>query len=125
MLSRAEKPGRPSKLFDFGGEGEAGRDDKEIKRLHPEMVARRKGNLRLLVPQDESKHAHQPVERGLAPLGPGGEQYFGVGLGVEAVPRRSELFPQFEVVVDLAIVDDPIAAVDIGHRLQEPRPTDR
>ena len=34
------------------------------------------------------------------------------------MPCRPKFLAQFEVIVDLAVVDDPITAVGVGHRLQ-------
>ena len=74
-------------------------------------------NLRGLIPYDEGEHADEPVERRLAPLRVGSQQHLGIGVGAETVPGRLKLVAQLEVVVDLAVVDDPVAAVGVGHRL--------
>ena len=97
----------------------------EVKRLDAEAVAGGERHLSLGVPQDEGEHADEPVERRLAPLRVGGKQNFGVRLGTEAMARRGKLVAQLEVIVDLAIKGEPVAAVGIMPSAAPRRPTDR
>ena len=52
-----------------------------------------------------------------APLFVGVDDGFGVGVGAEEVAARDELAAQLDVVVDLAVEDDPDGLVLVGHRL--------
>jgi len=44
--------------------------------------------------------------------------HLGVGVGMEAVTFGKQLFAELDVVVDLAVEDDPERAVLAGHRLE-------
>ena len=88
------------------------------QRLDPERVARAERRPGLGVPDDEREHAAQPVDDVLAPQVVAGDDRLGVALGRERRrPRRRARLAQLQVVVDLAVEDDPVAAVGVGHRL--------
>ena len=92
-------------------EEEAAAVERVVERLHAEPVPRREEPPLPAVPDGERPHAVEPRDGLLAPLDEGGEQDLRVGAGAEAVASSLELGPQFAVVVDLAVVDEPVAAV--------------
>ena len=69
------------------------------------------------VPDDEREHARAAAGRRPRPTVVAGDDRLGVALGGEACALGGQLGPQLEVVVDLAVEDDPVAAVRVGHRL--------
>jgi hypothetical protein len=73
--------------------------------------------LALPIPDRERKVAVEPVERRCAPFLERGEEHLGVTRCVEARTTRAQLFSQLDMVVDLAVVNDPEAAVCARHRL--------
>ena len=98
----------------LGREVEDAVNDRVVERLDPEAVPRGEQRLSLLVPEREREHPAQPLEAGLAPLAVGAQDHLGVGARVEAV--LAEEPAQLDVVVDLAVVGDPVAGA-VGHRL--------
>src|SRR5262245_57265461 len=48
----------------------------------------------------------------------GREQDFRVGLRAEDLTETRQFTPQFEIVVDLAVKDEPEICIGISHRLQ-------
>ena len=89
----------------------------DIERLDAERVACGKDRLLGCVPYNEGEHADETAEGGRAPLRQRSEQHLGIGLAAEEMSGRLELVAQLDVVVDLTIVDDPVALIGIGHRL--------
>ena len=75
-------------------------------------------------PQRQRPLALQALESGLAPGTPGLHDHFGVAARAEAMAERRQLGPQFDIVEDLAVEDDPRRAVDIGQRLPAAIPVD-
>ena len=71
-----------------------------------------------LVPDQEREHAEEAMKAVFAPLPIGREQDLAVGVRRELVPFGPQLVPQLEVVVDLAVEDEMVAAGCVGHRLQ-------
>ena len=87
------------------------------QRLDAEGVAGAEDGLLLGVPDEEGEHAAQPVDDVLAPQVVAGDDRLGVALGREGRALGGQLRPQLQVVVDLAVEDDPVPAVGVGHRL--------
>src|SRR6185369_10439411 len=81
------------------------------QRLLADAIAREKQLLRALVPDREGKHATQVVRTISAKLIVRVHNRFGVAVGVESVAQLLEFFAQLEIVVDLAVEDDPRAAI--------------
>jgi hypothetical protein len=59
-----------------------------------------------LVPEREGEHAAQVLGAVFAVLLIEVQNDLDVGRGLEAVPRRDQLPPQFRAVVDLAVADE-------------------
>ncbi len=92
--------------------------DRIVQGLHPKGVARGEQLPPPDVQHDEGVHAIQPVQRRLAPGLPRGQQDLGVGVGEEPTAvTPPEFLPQFDVVVDLAVVRHRKPAVGGQHRL--------
>src|ERR1700754_425033 len=87
------------------------------QRLLPDPVAREKQLLGPLVPDRKRKHAAQVLRTINAPLIVSMNDRFGVAVGVELVTELFQLLAQFEVVVDLAVEDDPRGTVLVVNRL--------
>ena len=95
-----------------------------VKRLYPEAVAREKQRLRLLVPQREGEHAAEALHARLAPLLPRVNDDFGVAARMEPVTGGREFRDQRLIVVDLAVEDDADRAVLVVQRLLARREID-
>ena len=110
--------GEHRELFDLGGEREEpGGREPVIERLDPEPVACGEDHPGLAVVDHEREHAIEPVHAVAPPLGVGVEEDLGVRTGVKYVTGGLELGAELAVVVDLAVVDDPVAVVGRAHRL--------
>ena len=70
-----------------------------------------------VVPDRDGVHAFEPEPGIVTPVDEAREQRFGVALRPEREPGRGELGAQVEVVVDLAVEDDRVAAILRGDRL--------
>src|SRR5262249_15012371 len=108
---------RLQQRLDLGRERDsvAGLDD--IERLDPEAVTGEHKPPTGSVPHRLRPHAVEALEATGAPLAVGGERYLGVARAGEAVAARRELVAELHVVVDLAVVHDPVAAVRRTQRL--------
>ena len=119
LVVEASLPAREHReLLDLGGEREAspGREP-VVERLDAEPVAGSEDRPGLPVEENEREHAVEPGEAVAAPLGVGVEHHLRVGAGGEGVPGGFELVPELAVVVDLAVVHDPVPAVGRAHGL--------
>ena len=87
------------------------------ERLDAEAVARREEALAPRVPQGEGPHAVEALHAVFAPLFVGVQHDLGVAARGEDVAARAQLGGEFEVVVDLAVEDQPQRAVLIAHGL--------
>ena len=85
-----------------------------IEGFDPKSIAGAKELLAQLVPDRERKHAAQMIHTIGAPLAISGENYLGIGSRFEVC--GAEFLTQFNVVVDFAVVGNPIAG-HVGHRL--------
>ncbi len=103
--------------FDFGGEGEQPSVPEIVERLDAQPVARAEQGAGVLVPQREGKHPPKTLDAVGAELLVGVDHGFGIAGGAIAVPGLFQLRAYGRVVEDLAVVDDPQAAVLVGHRL--------
>jgi hypothetical protein len=72
--------------------------------------------LAVLVPQGESEHADETVERHRAPRLDRLEKNFSVAMGGERVAAAFEVAPDFSEVVDLSVVDqqEPPRSIQYG-----------
>ncbi len=70
-----------------------------------------------LVPDGECKHAAQLLDAVLTALLVEMNDDLGVGLRLENVALAAKRAPQFLIVINLAVEDDPDASVLIGKRL--------
>ena len=103
--------------FQLAGEVEAGARLRVVKRLLAEAIAHQQDLLLLRIPDAVREHAAQLVQAVGAFLFIEVDDGFGVAVGAEAMALGDELLAQFLVVVDLAVEDDPDAAVFVGDRL--------
>ena len=109
---RAARLERP----DLGGEAEDAPLVGVVERLDPERVAGEEERPLPLVPEGEGEHAAEAREHRRAVSRVEGEEDLGVALRPPRV--AGELVAQGAEVVDLAVQDDPVAAVRRGHRLR-------
>ncbi len=103
--------------LDFGGEQQPVSGDGPVQRLHAEPIAGEQQPPPWRVPERKRKHAAEPVHAVVTPLLVGMHDRLGVRPGPIAVPRGFEHRPHGSVVVDLAVVRDPDAAVLVRQRL--------
>ena len=110
-------PGELNERLDLRTEYERVRAHGEEQRLLAEGVAREHEPLRFLVPEREGEHAAKPADRLEVPGAEGLDKDFGVGGGAETVAEGKQLFAELDIVIDLAVEDDGVAAVRAPHRL--------
>jgi len=82
-----------------------------------EAIAREDEDACFAIVERESETAVEAGKATLAPEGPRLEQDLGVGARSEHAPPCLELCPQLQVVVDLAVVAEPVALALVAHRL--------
>jgi hypothetical protein len=63
----------------------------------------------LSVPEGEDKHAAKLMQAPLTPVRIGFKDHFGVGIAAKVQSRLLELGANLAEVVDLSVVDDPVA----------------
>src|SRR5205085_526446 len=83
-----------------------------------DAVAGEKQLLSSFVPNRERKHPAQVFWTVCAELIVSVNDGFGVAVGVKGMAQFFQLRPQFEIVVDLAVENDPRAAVLVVNRLR-------
>src|SRR4026209_1640904 len=88
-----------------------------IQRLDPEAVAPQEQLLASHIPNREREHAAEVIDEMLAVILVEMDQAFGIRAGAEHVAAAFECVTQLSVVVDLAVEDDPDAAIFIRDRL--------
>ena len=71
----------------------------------------------LSVPEGEGKHAAKLMQAPLTPVPIGFEDHLGVGIAAKVQSRLLELRANLAEVVDLSVVDDPVAGCGIVHGL--------
>src|SRR5215472_486866 len=91
--------------------------DAVVERLDAERVPGAEQLAGPRVPDGERVHAAEPVHDLLAHPGVGLEQHLGVAAGPQRDPLIAQLLAKLDVVVDLPVVDHPVAAVRGAHRL--------
>jgi hypothetical protein len=83
--------------------------DQVVEGLDAVRVPRAERPLRQPVPDDESEHAAQPVDRARAPVVVGRHDHLGVAGGGElSAVLAGQLLPQLDVVVDLPVEGDHV-----------------
>ena len=113
-LGQAERARQLQQALLLAPERHAGRSGGEEQRLDAERVAGAEQHPLLGVPDEEREHPAQPGHRGRAPVVVGGDDRLGVALGRERRPvLAGQLLAQLEVVVDLAVEHDRVAAVGV------------
>ena len=88
-----------------------------VERLLAEAVAGEHQPVAIRVPDGGREHPAHVGRELLAVLLIQVRQHLGVALGREMMPLALELLAQFHVVVDLAVLADPDAAILVGQRL--------
>src|ERR671913_314111 len=89
-----------------------------------DAIAGEKQFLRSFVPDREGKHAAQVFRTVNAILIVSVNDRFRIAVGVKGVTKLFQLLAQLEIVVDLAVEDDPGAAIVIVDRLLPALPID-
>src|SRR4029079_1244137 len=92
------------KSLHFGSEVKGIAHDGVVERLDAETVAGAEETLIRFVPKSESEHAAQMVDTIRTPSLIGSQNNFGVRSGLELL--ASKFIPEFNVVVDFAVVGD-------------------
>ncbi|EKD38667.1 MAG: hypothetical protein ACD_75C00651G0002 [uncultured bacterium] len=105
------------KRVNFRGEEKSARDLSIIEGLLADPVTGQKQIPVFAVPNGKSEHAPQIGDTFRAVLFVEVEDCFGIGLGMKLVATSHQIFPQFQVVIDFAIEDNPQCSVFIGHGL--------
>src|SRR5690606_13591891 len=88
-----------------------------VERFDAEAIARDEHLALRSIVDGEGEHAAQLGEHALPPLAVGGEQPFGDRARAKGASARLELFAELDVVVDLPVEDDGVAALGIDHGL--------
>src|SRR5215469_10790435 len=91
--------------------------DAVVERLDAERVPGAEQLAGPGVPDGERVHAAEAVHDLLAHPGVGLEQHLGVAAGPQRDPLIAQFLAKLDVVVDLPVVDHPVAAVGGAHRL--------
>jgi hypothetical protein len=116
-IGRAGKSGSQQNLFDLGAKQEPGAHGGKVEGLHTKTVSGAKKPSFFAVPESEAPHAVKALQAVLIPLLLSPQQNFCVAPGVEGIPKRFQLLPDFFVVVDFSVKYDAISAIFDGHRL--------
>jgi hypothetical protein len=117
LVDAAPDAGHFEQRTDLGGDGEMTAAARPEQRLDAEGIARQEQFPAFAVEHDEGVHAGEAVERLFAPVRIGRDEHLAVGRGAEHVPVALEGLAQLDVIVDLAIEDEHVAAVRRCHRL--------
>ena len=107
-------------LLDFRDHGEQPVASPHIQRLNPQSVSAEDGGPTLRVQQHEAPHPAHALEASRPPLGKRREHHLGVALGAKGVTESLQLGTELEIIIDLAIVREPVA-VAVDHRLRRRR----
>ncbi len=95
----------------FGAEDQVAVGLGEEQRANAEAVAREEQLARLSIPDRDREVAVEAVEAPRSPLLVRVSDDLGVGRRREHVPERAQLVLQLDVVVDLAVLHDPVPAI--------------
>ena len=89
-----------------------------IERLDAEPVAHQRERALAPIPQRDCEHSDQPAQRRFdAKRGERFQNDFGVGMAAKRNAARGQRRPHVLVAVNLAVVDDDVAAIGRDHRL--------
>jgi hypothetical protein len=116
-IQRCLDGARRQQRFDLAAEVETAFPLRIVERLLAGAVAREEQRPLRLVPQRNAEHAAQAPEGIFSPLFVGVDDRLGITGGRETMAERFELRAQLEVVVDLAVEDDPDRAGLVVDRL--------
>jgi len=103
--------------LDLGGKDKAFFILAKIEGLYTEPVTREEENPFIFIVNDKGPHAIEPFDTFRSPLFVGMEDHLAVCLRAEGMAGAEEILPEFTVVVDLPIEDEPEGFVLIGHGL--------
>ena len=117
LVDAAPDAGHVEQRTDLGGDGEMAAAARPEQRLDAEGIARQEQFPAFAVEHDEGVHAGEPLQRLLAPARIGRDEHLAVGRGAEDVAVAREGLAQLDVIVDLAVEDEHVAAVRRRHRL--------
>ena len=107
----------PGERLDLATEVQGPIEHRIEERLLAQAIARQQQLAPALIVDGEREHPLQAPDGVGSPLFVGVNDRLGVRGGPEAMAARLELLPELAVVVDLAVEDDPDAAVLVLHRL--------
>src|SRR5262252_5570922 len=88
-----------------------------VQRLDAHRIARNQQAMALRVPNRKCIHPAELLQTGLAPASVGFENYFRVRVALEPPSLGLQLLAHLAEVVDLAVVNDPIAGGRVLHGL--------
>ena len=103
--------------LDFRAEREALRLRDVEERLLTKVIARCEQPLLARIPECESEHAAQVLEQTIAVRFVQADDHFAIAHRHESMAVRLELLAQLQVVVDLAVANQPDRALGIAQRL--------
>ena len=89
----------------------------EVERLDAHRIASNEEAPTPSIPDCEGEHPAKFTQAFFAPLPISLEDHFGVGVTAEVQPLALQLGANFAKVVDLSVVDDPVAGCRIVHGL--------
>src|SRR5205085_10710910 len=94
--------------------------DADVQRLHSDRVARQPQYRRLssFIEETERVHPIEPLEQPSAPFFPSVNQDLCVRAGAKLMTADLELASEIEVIVQLAVKNDPNAVGLVRHRLR-------
>ncbi len=100
--------------LDLAGKQKAARLHRIVERLNPNAVPNQPQATEVRIPERESKHPAEPLNRIDAPLTVCVNNDLAVRTsGMKAMTQRFELTPELDMVVDFSIVGEPYPAVRI------------
>ncbi len=108
----------------LGGEAEVTAELGQEERTDAETISGEEQLLLAAVPDGEREVSVQPVQAVDPPFLVRVREHLGVGGGLEPMPERPELSLQLHVVVDLAVLHDPVAPILVRERLVSPGDVD-
>ena len=111
----------PKQRADFRGKNKIGTGLRIVQRLDAHRIARDEQAMAAGVPQGEGKHAAELCQAIFSPARIGFQQDFSIGVADKTCAGFLEFVPNVAEVVDLAVVDDPVAGFGIVHGLVSQR----
>ena len=103
----------------LGAEQQGAVGDRPVERFHADAVAHQAQGAGLPVEQREGEHAGKALDGAFRPpFEEGRQHHLGVGMSAKAMAAAFQLRAQLLKIIDLAVVDDDVAAIGRVHRLR-------